>query len=166
MATNKVTVLEVLGVEDTSMKAQDGSEISGKIVTCKVSMDGKKFTIPVTAFGKLADRILPDVILNVTGRTSPKGQKQYNAKKSDNMHLLPDAKPWTGGNGGGGGKVSGGGMSEADILFIAACCLCGGDPAAYPQAMEEAKALRALDTATPFDKPAGSASDDTEDAPF
>lgn len=146
----KAVVKKIVGEKDASFAGQDGTMITGKTITCVVDVDGKVGNMPITAYGKLAEKISPGAELNVTKRVDKQGNSIFTAKKDDNMHLLPDAKPWTGGKGGGGG------MSEDDILFIAACCLLAGDPSAYPQALEEAKALRALGTG-------GSASGGTTD---
>jgi len=132
----KAIIKSIVGERDASFEGQDGKKISGKTITCTVECDGKAGKMPITAYGKLADKIVPGAEVNVTKRVDKKGNSIFTAKKEDNAHLLPDQKPWNGGKGGGG-------MSESDVLFIAACAMCGGDPAGFDQAMEEAKALRA-----------------------
>lgn len=159
MATQKVKITKVISSKETSMELKDGTEISGKIITCQAEFNGKSYKMPITAFGKLSDRIVVGAEVNVTSREY-KGEKQYNAKKDENMHLLPDAKPWS------GGKGSSGGMSEKDLLFIAACCLTNGDPAGFPQALDEAKALRELYVGSTPSGDESASEENQEDVPF
>ena len=158
----KVKVISVTGTQDASFEGKDGQTISGQLIKCKVTVDGKAGVMPITAYGKLAEKIVGGVEVEISKRTDKQGNKIFTAKKDDNMHLLPDAKPWTGGKGGGGG------MSEADIIFLAAVSIWDRDPANFAQAIEEATALRQESNATPFDRPVDTtgSQEDTDDIPF
>ena len=119
--THKVKVIHVEEIKNTSFKTKDGKEITGKIVTCGCEDDsGKTFTVPITAYGKLADLIAVGTELNLSAYKDKAGNKVYNAKKADNSHLVP-ASSYAGGYSGG---KSGGGMSKSDLIFLAACGIC------------------------------------------
>jgi hypothetical protein len=152
-------IIEIMEIKDVSFQGKDGTDITGKIVTCKVECGGVTGKMPITAWGKGGEKIKPGMTVNVDDRTDKKGNKSFTAKKENNPEMYPPS------NYQGGGRSGGGGMSEDDILFITAATLCAGDPTGFDQALEEAKALRLhFKGGAAESKPA--ADDDCGDVPF
>lgn len=165
--THKVKVIHVEGVTETSFQTKDGKTISGKTITATCEDNsGKTFTVPITAYGKLADHVIVGNELVLSTGKDKAGNKTYNAKKADNAHLVPAS------NYGGGGGQSGG-TSKSDLIFLAACSICTdiSDHGAFATAVSNANYLfdeykNLKSSGSSFKKVEAAAVEESDDIPF